>query len=148
MKASKHFVSFNKEILFGELGTLLGVQFVNILTSALSLPITFIPHLVVLGAIIGGSLFWLLARVYYKSKEENYSKNKLFEDMKYFTPAATFFTFAFYYPVLFFATKYFLEHHRKLEFSTIISQLIAFCAFIIGINIYRYILLKVKGKDL
>jgi hypothetical protein len=148
MKLSKHFIHFNKEILIGEVGTLLGIQFVDFLSSDSHFPIKLIPHLIVLGAIIGGSLFWLLARVYDGSKEGKYSEKKLFDDMKYFTPASTFFTFAFYYPVLFFATKYFLEHHRKLEFSTITSQVIAFLAFIIGINIYRYILLKVKGKNL
>jgi hypothetical protein len=148
MKLSKNFKDFNKEILFGEVGTLIGIQFFNLLSSNFSFPVRLIPHLVVFGAIIGGSLFWLLARVYDKSKEENYSQKKLFDDMKYFTPASTFFTFAFYYPVLFFGTKYFLEHHRRLEFSTIIAQLIAFSAFLIGINIYRYILLKVKGKNL
>jgi hypothetical protein len=147
MKLSKHFWDFNKEILFGELGTLMGIQFVNLLASSFSFPINLIPHFVVLGAIIGGSLFWLLARVYYRSKEEKYSEKKFFNDVKYFLPASTFFTFAFYYPVLFFATKHFLEHH-ELEFSTILAQVIAFCAFIIGINIYRYIILKVEGKNL
>jgi hypothetical protein len=147
MKVSKHFKDFNKEILFGELGSLIGIQFVNLIASALYFPITLIPHLVVLGAMLGGSLSWLLARVYYRSKEEKYSEKKFFNDIKYFLPASTFFTVAFYYPVLFFATKHFLEHHQT-EFSTIVAQIIAFCAFIVGINIYRYILLKVEGKNL
>jgi hypothetical protein len=148
MKLSKNFWDFNKELFFGEVGTLIGIQFVNLLSESYAFPIRLIPHLVVLGAMIGGSLFWLLARVYYKSKEEKYSEKKFLDDVKYFVPASTFFTFVFYYPVLFFATKYFLEHHRKLEFSTIVPQVIAFCAFIVGINIYRYILLKVEGKNL
>jgi hypothetical protein len=148
MKVSKNFINFNKEILFGELGTLIGIQFVDFLSSKFSFPVNLIPHIIVLGAMIGGSLFWLLARVYYKSKEEGYSEKKFFNDIEYFAPASSLFSFIFYYPVLFFATKYFLAHHRQIEFSTIIPQILAFFAFVVGINIYRYILLKVKGKNL
>ncbi|VVB83111.1 Uncharacterised protein [uncultured archaeon] len=148
MKISKETLNFNKELLIGEIGTLAGIQFVDFLSYIFSFPIKLIPHLVVFGAIIGGSLFWVLARIYYKSKEEKYSEKKFLYDIKYFTPASAFFTFAFYYPALFFATKYFLFHHRQVEFSTIISQIIAFGLFLIGINFYRYILLKVFKKQI
>jgi len=148
MKISKETFNFNKEILFGELGALVGIQFFDFLSSIFSFPVKLIPHLVVLGAIVGGSLFWLLARIYDKSKKERYSEKKFLYDVKYFTPASAFFTFAFYYPALFFATKYFLAHHRQLEFSTIISQIIAFSLFMIGINFYRYILIKVFKKEI
>jgi len=148
MKISKGTFNFNKEILFGELGTLIGIQFVNLFSSFFYFPVKLIPHLVVLGAIVGGSLFWLLARIYDRSRKEKYSEKKFLYDVKYFTPASAFFTFAFYYPTLFFATRYFLAHHRQLEFSTIISQIIAFGLFLIGINFYRYVLIKVFKKEI
>jgi hypothetical protein len=147
MKISKDTLNFNKEILFGEIGALIGIQLINLVPNAY-LPPKLIPFLAVLGAIFGGSLFWLWARVYYKSKEGEYSKMKFFRDIEYFAPASTFFTFAFYYPSLFFATKYFLAHHRQIEFSIIASQIIAFALFLAGINIYRYILKKVFKKNL
>lgn len=148
MKISKETFNFNKELLIGEVGTLMGIQFINFLSSIFSFPIKLIPHFVVLGAIIGGSLFWLAARIYDKSKQGKYSEKKFLYDIKYFTPVSAFFTFAFYYPALFFSTRYFLTHHRQLEFSTIISQIIAFGLFMIGINLYRFLFLKVFKKDL
>jgi hypothetical protein len=148
VKISKETLNFNKEILLGEVGTLVGIQLVNLCSSIFLFPIKIIPYLVVLGAIIFGSLFWTLARIYDNSKKEGNSHKKFLSDVKYFTPASAFFTIAFYYPTLFFATKYFLEHHHQIRFSTIISQIIAFGLFLIGVNFYRFILIKVFKKQL
>ena len=145
---SRSFLNFNKEILFGEIGTLIGIQIVDIISFAFKVKVRLIPYLTVLGAIVFGSLFWLFTRVYDKSKEGRYTIKKLLQDMEYFTPASAILTFLIYYPTLFFGTKYFLRHNRRLEFSTITSQLIAFLLFITAINVYRYVLLKVTKKKL
>jgi hypothetical protein len=148
MKFSKEAFDFNKEILFGEAGSLLGIQFASLLSIHFPRYPNLIPHFIVLGAMIMGSLFWLLARIYYKSKKEKYSENKFIFDMKYFAPASAVLTLFFYYPTLFFATKYLIEHHKAIEFSAILSQVFAFIIFLLAINIYRYILLKVFNKKL
>ncbi len=147
-RISKETIDFNKELLFGEIGALIGIQFVDFISLFFSISISLIPHLIILGAIIGGSLFWISARIYYKSKEGNYSEKKLITDVEYFAPASAILTFTFYYPALFFSTKYFLIHHRHLEFSSIVSQTIAFLLFVIAINIYRYVLFKVFRKKI
>ena len=148
MKISRESLDFNKEILIGEIGSLVGVQFVSLMSIHFSRYQNLIPFFIVLGAMILGSLFWVLARVYYKSKKEKYSEKSFFEDVKYFSPASILFTLVFYYPTLFFAVKYFLEHHRAIEFSAILSQVLAFLAFLVAINIYRYVLFKVFDKKL
>jgi hypothetical protein len=148
MKASKDFFDFNKEILFGEVGSLVGIQLASFLAIHFPRYQSWTPHFIVFGAMIIGSLFWILARVYYKSREEKYSEKKFFNDVKYFTPASVLFSLFFYYPTLFFAVKYFLEHNKPVEFSAILSQGIAFLIFLVSINIYRYLLFKVFNKKL
>ena len=145
---SKEVIDFNKELLFGELGALIGIQFIDFISIFFSVSVNLIPHLIILGAIIGGSLFWVSARIYYKSKEGNYSEKKLITDVEYFAPASAILTFTFYYPALFFSTKYFLIHNRHIEFSSIVSQIIAFSLFMIAINLYRYALLKIFKKKI
>ena len=146
MRISKEAIDFNKEILFGEIGALVGIQFVDFISLFFFISTRIIPHLVILGAIIGGSLFWVSARIYYRKKEGKYSEKGLIRDVEYFAPASAVLTFAFYYPALFFATKYFLAHNRHLEFSTIVSQIVAFVLFMITINLYRYFLFKIFKK--
>jgi hypothetical protein len=147
MKISKETLNFNKEILFGEIGSLIGIQIVSFISMNFFFYPKLIPYLTVLGGMIGGSFSWLWARVYYKSKEGDYPRKKFFKDIEYFTPASVLFSVLFYYPVLFFASKHFLIHHQ-VEFSTITAQILAFGIFLAGINLYRYILLKVFKKEL
>ena len=125
MKISKETLNFNKEILLGEVGSLIGIQIVRFISIHFFFYPRLIPHLSVLGGMIGGSLSWLLARVYYKSKEGEYSEKKFFKDIEYFTPASTFFTVIFYYPVLFFATKHFLNI-TEWNFQRLLAQILSF----------------------
>jgi hypothetical protein len=148
MKISREAFDFNKEILFGELGSLIGIQVATLLSIHFPRYPNLIPHFIVLGASVIGSLFWLMARIYYKSKKEKYSEKKFLSDIEFFTPASVLFAFLFYYPALFFTSKFLLEHHKAIEFSAILSQVVAFLVFLLAINIYRYILLKVFNKKL
>jgi len=148
MKFSKDTLNFNKEILFGELGAVAGTQIGGYISSNLTDSSTIISYSVVFGALVGASLFWLVMRVYDKSKKEKYSREKFIFDLKYFTPASAFFTFTCYYPTLFLITKYLLEHKTIVMFSAIFSQFIAFSFFLLGINTYRYVLIKVFNKEL
>lgn len=148
MKITRETINFNKEILFGEIGALVGVQFASYLFSRLNYSANLLSYMVVMGAIIGASLFWFTMRLYDKSRKNKYTEKKIIEDISYYTPAAFILTGLFYYPTLFFATKYFIEHNRMVEYSATVSQIIAFALFLIGINLYRYILNKYYGKEL
>jgi|WetSurMetagenome_2_1015567.scaffolds.fasta_scaffold46691_2 hypothetical protein len=148
IKVSKEALDFNKEILFGEIGSLVGIQIATLLSIHFPRHSNLIPYFIVLGASVIGSLFWLLARIYYKSKKGKYSEKNFITDMEFFTPASVLFAVLFYYPALFFTSKFLLEHSKAIEFSAILSQVVAFLVFLLAINIYRYILLKVFNKKL
>jgi uncharacterized membrane protein YeaQ/YmgE (transglycosylase-associated protein family) len=148
MKISRETINFNKEILFGEVGAIVGTQLGGLISSNITNSSTTIAYSVVFGALVGASLFWLIMRIYDKSKKEKYSREKFIFDLKYFTPASAFFTFMCYYPTLFLITKYLLEHQIMVTFSAIFSQFVAFSFFLLGINTYRYVLIKVFNKEL
>lgn len=148
MKISKETINFNKEILFGEAGALIGTQAGGDISSIFTKNVDIISYSVVFGALVMASVFWLLMRAYDKSRHDKYSLDKFKNDLKYFTPASAFLTFTIYYPVLFFVTRRFLLHNRIVEFSSVLAQSIAFSLFLIGINIYRYILNKYYQKKL
>lgn len=148
MNITKETINFNKEILFGEFGAIVGIQTVSFISSRVNYSVNLLSYMVVIGAIVGASLFWFLMRLYDKTRKTKYPEKNIIEDIEYYAPAAFVLTSIFYYPTLFFATKYFLEHNRMVEYSATISQIIAFGLFLIGINIYRYVLNKYYGKSL
>ena len=98
MKISKETINFNKEILFGELGALIGTQAGGYVASQFTSSADVISYSVVAGALIMASLFWVLMRAYDKSRRDIYSLGKFEHDLKYFTPASAFLTFFIYYP--------------------------------------------------
>jgi uncharacterized membrane protein YeaQ/YmgE (transglycosylase-associated protein family) len=148
MKITREIINFNKEILFGEIGAIVGIQAVDYIFNKMNYSTNMLSYMIVMGAILGASLFWFLMRLYDKTRGHKYTEGKIVSDISYYAPAAFILTSLFYYPTLFFATKYFLEHHRRVQFSSTTAQIIAFGLFLIGINIYRYILNKYYRKEL
>ncbi len=148
MVISKEAFDFNKELLFGEVGALIGAQTFSYIASHLTDSVNLISYSTVLGAILAAALFWVSIRVYDEKKRKELSRKKFTEDLAYFTPVAFILTSIIYYPSLFFISRYFLEHKDKVVYSVFLSQLIAFSLFLIAINIYRHILLKWFGKKL
>lgn len=140
----KETINFNKEILIGEIGALAGTQGFGHFASKIFSSSAVISAFVVLGAIIGASLFWFLARLYHRKIQRKETNKTVAKEISYFAPASAFLAIFVYYPTLFFVTKYFLKHHDAVSHSAIISQVIAFVMFLIGINVYRYILIKLK----
>jgi len=145
---TKNTINFNKEILFGEVGAIVGIQISSYILSKMDYSINLLSYIIVISAIVGASLFWFAMRVYDKTRKNKYPEKNIIEDIAYYAPAAFILTSLFYYPTLFFATKYFLEHNRMIEYSATISQIIAFGLFLVGINIYRYVLGKYYKKEL
>ncbi len=148
MKLSKGAINFNKELLFGEIGAIIGAQIFGYISSLITSSTSIISSLVVAGAIMGAALFFLSLRAYHKSRKGKLSKIKFAQDLLYFTPIAFILTLIVYYPSLFFLSNYFLTNEYHVIFSTFISQISAFILFLIAINFYRYILLKTIKKEL
>ena len=148
MAITKETINFNKEILFGELGAIVGIQISNLLFYKLDLSVNLLSYIILIGAVVGASLFWFLMRLYDKTRKEKYSEKKIVEDISYFAPASFILTSIFYYPTLFFVTRYLIEKNSLARYITTIPQIIAFCLFLTGINIYRKILIKYYNKVL
>lgn len=148
MKITKETINFNKEILFGEIGAIVGIQICGNIFYRLNVPSDLLSYLIVLGAIIGASLFWFAMRLYDKTKKQKYSEKSIIEDISYFAPGSFILTVIFYYPTLFFVTKYLIEKNKLIEYITTIPQIIAFILFLIAINIYRKMIIKYYNKIL
>jgi len=144
---SKPAIDFNKEILFGEVGAIIGAPTTGFIVSRLTSSANLIASLSVAGAIIGAAIFWLAMRAYDKRRQGHLTM-KLARDIEYFTPAAFILASVIYYPSLFYFSKYLLLHEYKAVTSVALSQVSAFILFLIAINIYRYFLFRLFGKRL
>lgn len=148
MKISKDALNFNKEILFGEIGAMLGAPFFSYIFSKFSLSANTFATLTVVGVMISASVFWLFMRIYDKTRNGRIEKKKFIEDLAYLTPVASLLAFLIYYPTLFLLSRYFFENNYRVVSSAIFSQMTAFGFFLFSINMYRYLLLKLTGKKL
>lgn len=142
----KSLINFNKEIVFGEIGSILGAPLFAFIVSRFSKNSDLISGSAVAGGIIGMAIFWLYARI--ADKGDKYSLKSLGDDVKYFTPAAFILAIIFYHPTLFFVSKSFLLNGERVLYSVIFAQFAAFLFFLFGMNIYRYFLMKIVGKKL
>ncbi|MEK6823551.1 MAG: hypothetical protein AABY06_00815 [Nanoarchaeota archaeon] len=145
---TKNTINFNKEIIFGEIGALIGAPLSAYIISEFTSNVKYIAFSAVLGGIIGGALFWLSIRSYDKKIEKKFSVKNLAEDIIYFTPIAFLVSLFIYYPILFFYSEYLINDQHKILYSVMFSQLIAFSLFLIMMNIYRYFLAKIYKKVL
>jgi len=138
----KSTLDFNKEILFGEIGALIGAPFISFLVSRFTKTIALISASAVIGALIGGSVFWLFMRIYDEEKKHIFSMHHLEKDILYFTPAAFLSGLLVYQPILFFLSDYFLSKGEIVVLSVLASQVLAFSFFLTLMNIYRKIVNK------
>lgn len=146
----KRFFSFNKEIVFGEIGALIFIPLFSLITSKFTSSSNIISISAVIGGMIGGAIFWLAIRIYDNyygdDKSERESLNKLSLDIAYFAPAAFILGLIVYQPTLFFLSRHLLNIGDKVIYSVILSQAISFWCFLILMNVYRIILYKFFGK--
>jgi uncharacterized membrane protein YeaQ/YmgE (transglycosylase-associated protein family)/uncharacterized protein with PQ loop repeat len=140
MKFSQSFIHFNKEILSGEVGAIVGAQLAGFIIRHFELNETIMSSLVVVGAIVGSALFYLPMRIYHQKKRDNFSVSRFSKDLILYSLAAILLTVLFYYPTLFFLDKYLLKVISDVNLAVFVSQTIAFLVFLILINIYRFFL--------
>ena len=148
MKVSDEALSFNKELLFGEIGSVIGAPLASFIGSKFTSSIDAIATITVIGAAIGASLFWLGMRIYDKLKNSDVSRKKFVEDLAYLIPVASLLVFTIYYPSLYLLSHYLLENDYRAVSSAMISQVSSYVLFLLSINTYRYFLLKLTGRKL
>jgi uncharacterized membrane protein YeaQ/YmgE (transglycosylase-associated protein family) len=149
IKTNRRVIDFNKEILIGEVGALVGAPLFGFLGSILiSKSPTFIPIATLVGSILGGTTSMLIARIHDEKKYKTFSAKKLVRDITLYTPAAFLIAGLVSYPVLIFVThSVFLKQHIAY-LSSFIGELSSFIVFLIIINIYRYALSRLLNKEL
>jgi hypothetical protein len=141
-------LDFNREILIGECGALLAANPTATLVSQFTRNASVISFSAVAGTLLGGSLFWLAARVYDMVKRKHFDAKALASDVGYFTPAAVMLGFLVYDPSIYFTSHHLLREGDRVEYSVIVGQVAAFTLFLGCMNIYRLLLLRIRGKSL
>ena len=140
--------NFNKQLIFGEIGSVIFAPLTSLFVSQFTKNSTTISASAVVGALFGAPLFWIVTRIYDNRKKDRKIIKKLAGDIAYFTPVAFLVAILVYQPTLFIISRYLLDHEGYVILSVIGSQVIAYSLFVIIINIYRSLLYRFHGKEL
>lgn len=136
----KRFLDFNREVISGEIGALLGSAFGSYLSFFISGNEKLIPSFSVVGSMLGSTTLYLSAKIYNKIKRKEFSFRNLVHDLIYYTPVAAPLRIFIGYPLLYFFTRYFVRNGIGAFYSGALGEFLSFLAFLLMINIYRLIL--------
>lgn len=139
---------FNKEIVFGEIGSLLGAYVAALSAAQLTRNAAVISGVLIPGTLLGGTIFWLAARIAHQRKRHNWSVGVLARDISFFTPAAAILGIAVYDPAIFLASHFLLGHRAGVVLSVAGGQITAFSLFLGSMNAYRLILAQTGARHL
>ena len=148
IKLNQRVVDFNKEILIGEAGALLGAPIFGFLSSLISRSPNFVSFSTLLGSIIGASSSWLIARVQDEKKRGKLSRKKIAKDLSLYTPIAFLIALLAAYPTVVLVTHSLFIRERISYLSSFVGELCGFVVFLILINAYRYLLSHKMNKIL
>jgi positive regulator of sigma E activity len=146
MKVSKRAFNFNKEILIGEIGALLGAPLFGILGAIIFGSPDSISSFTIVGSIFGGSASWLVTRIYDEKKFGEFSASKITKNLSLYTPVAFLITILFTYPIVFLVTHALSVKDHITLISSLTGEMVGFMVFLILINTYRYVLVKSFNK--
>jgi hypothetical protein len=139
---------FNKEIIFGEIGSLLGAYAAALIAAHLTRNSTVISAGLIPGALLGGTIFWLTARIAHQRDRRTWSVRVLARDISYFTPAAALLGFVVYDPAIFFTSRFLLGRGAGVILSVAGGEITAFALFLTSMNGYRLLLAKTGARHL
>ncbi len=148
MALSRRVVDFNKEIIVGEIGALIGAPLFGFLGSLIRGTPDIISTFTIAGSIIGGFISWFVTRIYDEKKETEFSAKKLARKISLYTPVAFIISILIGYPVVFLVTRALSVRGHITLFSSLMGELSGFTIFLVLINVYRYLLLKHFNKML
>jgi len=128
---------FNKELVLGEIGALIGTPLVSLITSLLTTNDTAIALAAAIGGQVVGAIFWVTTHVFDRKRNKRFTMRNLKEDIIGFTPVAMTMDFIIYEPLLFFVSRHFLQGGGGVLPSVIGAQALAYTCFLSGMNLYR-----------
>ena len=146
MRVSKSLVDFNKQILFGEIGSVIGIPLAPLIASRFTTDPSIISFSAVLGGFLAGSVFWLLIKSQDEKGRGANSVLNLAVQIAFFSPAAFIVGLIVYQPTLFLVTRHLLTSGHLVVYSAVVSQCAAFSLFLVSINIYRIALYRIAGR--
>ena len=145
LKSTLH---FNREILIGELGALIVASASSPVVGRLTHDSVVISGAAVAATMVGGSLFWLVARIYDQVSGKTFTAKSLASDVAYFTPGALVLGLIIYDPLIFLVSRRMLENGLSAVVAVAVGQVAAFAVFLGCLNLYRLVLIKFRGKAL
>ncbi|HTY43681.1 MAG TPA: hypothetical protein VMC80_00350 [Patescibacteria group bacterium] len=144
----KNFSDFNKEIIFGEGGAIVGAALISSIASHFTLNRTIIAQFAVIGSFVGGSSIFLLEKIKNKIRRKEPIFKSIIRDLEYFTPAAAVIGLTVGYPTLYYITKFLVKMKWHIFLSGAVAEICAFSLFLILINLYRLILVRKFKRDI
>ena len=140
MKQDNRFIDFNKEILIGEIGALLGAVLLGFLAFYIHKNPNWVSTLTLLGSITGGSASWWITRIYDEKRRNEFSIKKLGKDLSVYTPVAILIALFISFPTVFFVTHAISARIRFDFLGSLAGELSGFVLFLLLMNGYRYLL--------
>jgi hypothetical protein len=139
---------FNQEIILGEVGSVLGAYAAAFTAARFTRRFAVISAALIPGTLLGGTIFWLAARIAHQRRRRNWSVRVLAHDISYFTPAAATLGFVVYDPAIFFASHFLLVRGAGVILSVAGGEITAFALFLASMNAYRLILARTGLRNL
>jgi len=144
----RKFFDFNKEIISGEIGALIGSSLGAYLSLLISQNEKLVPIFTVIGSILGSTTLFLSTKIYHKKRRKELSFKNIFHDLMFYTPVAASLRIFMGYPLLYFFTQYFVRSDIGAFYSGALGEFLSFLIFLFLINIYRIILFKFFKKKI
>jgi hypothetical protein len=139
---------FNQEIIFGEIGAVLGAYAAALIATRLTHRFGLISATLIPGTLLGGTIFWLAARIAHQRERRNWSVRVLARDIGYFTPAAATLGFVVYDPAIYLASHFLLVRGAGVILAVAGGEITAFTLFLASMNAYRLILARAGLRNL
>ncbi len=132
---TKRFLSFNKEIILGQVGSFIGAQIAASLTYVNSSSPESSSLFVVLGSLVASCLFWALTRIY-DNRRKRYSSKKFLRDVERIAPAAALSGIVVGYPVMYFLFDALVTSSVQANIAALIAQIISGLAYLVVLDAY------------
>ncbi|HEX5400128.1 MAG TPA: hypothetical protein VFY06_13870 [Verrucomicrobiae bacterium] len=146
MKLSREFVQFNRELILGEIGALIGILLAPLIASRFTSNAAILSSSAVGGGMVMGSIFWLLTSVGHETARGSALVWKLGRKIAFFSPAAFVLGMLVYQPVLWLLSYWLIAWGVHVLWAAWLSQTAAFTLFLCVMNLYRWALRKFAGK--
>lgn len=144
--ATRRFLAFNKQLICGEIGALIGTPSFPAVASLFTRNADILSASAVVGALVAGSVFWVVMKIRDERQQGTSSLSRLAGQIAWFSPAAFVSGLLTYQPVLFLAGRAFIRMGVPVVPAVLAAQALAFCLFLLAMNGYRLAVHRSTGQ--